>query len=144
MNSYPVWWDKTLTLYNKYEDDKGQITWYKTVLEDCFWKYTGNHVRVNDSVIATNDTICRIPKSDDYLDYYEWEQLTDKSSYFTIGRGDIIVCGEVADDINEYESGHRSTDLLNKYRAQGCIEVVEFAINVGKGRVNEHYFVKGV
>ena len=144
MSDYPIWWDTTLTLYNKYEDDKGEITWYRTVLTNCFWKFTGEEVRVNDSVLATKDTICRIPKNDKYLKRYLWVVSDDKSSVFTLGRGDIIVCGEVSDEIDEYEIGQRATDILNKYREQGCVEVTEFNDDTGVGRVCEHYFVKGI
>lgn len=144
MSNYPEWWDTTLTLYNKYTDSKGEIFWYMTVLKDCFWKYTGEEVRVNDSVLSTKDTICRIPKNSDFLERYEWEQLEDKTSRFTLGRGDILVRGEVEDTIDEYTRGQRSTDLLDKYREQGCVEITEYRINTGRGRALEHYFVRGV
>lgn len=144
MNSYPVWWDTTLTLYNKFTDTDGRVTWYRTVLEGCFWKYTGEEVRVNDSVLATKDTICRIRKNSSFLERYEWLKLEDKSEFFTLGRGDILVRGEIDDDINEYEKGSRSTDLLNTYREQGCIEITEYRIDTGAGRVAEHYFVRGI
>ena len=144
MNNYPIWWDKTLTLYNKYTDRSGEVSWYKTVLEGCLWKYTGEEVRVNDSVLATKDTICRIPKSSDFLTKDEWNALDDKTANFTLGRGDILVLGEVEDVIDEYERGNRSTDLLDKYRERGCVEITEYRDNTGIGRVNEHYFVRGI
>lgn len=143
-NYFPEWWDKTLTLYNKYTASNGEITWYRTVLEDCFWKYTGEEVRVNDSVLATKDTTCRIPKNSDFLTKDEWNEQSDKSSYFTLGRGDILVLGEVDDTISEYTRGERSTDLLNKYRERGCVEITEYRDNTGAGRVSEHYFVRGI
>lgn len=68
----------------------------------------------------------------------------DKSAYFTVGLGDIIVKGEVADSIDEYVSGKRSSDLLQKYKMQGCIEVQKVAINTGGGRNSPHYYVEGV
>ena len=143
MNNYPVWWDTTVTLYNKYEDSKGEVTWYRTVLEGCFWKYTGEFTRTKDSGVGSTSAICRIRHNSDYVDRQEWEEQDDKSSFFTIGREDILVKGEVDDEIDEYQSGSRSSDLLNKYRNQGCIEITEYTINIGAGRVNEHYLVKG-
>lgn len=145
-NQYPIWWDKQLTLYNKYTSSNGEVTWYRTVLESCFWKYTGEEVRVNDNVLATKDTTCRIPivQQVSYLPKDEWNELPDKLTHFTLGRGDILVLGEVSDTINEYSRGERSTDLLNKYRERGCIEITEYRDNTGAGRVNEHYFVRGI
>lgn len=143
-NYYPVWWDKTLTLYNKYTESNGQVTWYRTVLEGCFWKYTGEEVRVNESVLATKDTTCRIPKNLSFKPKAQWNELSDKSANFTLGRGDILVLGAVFDNIDEYTRGERSTDLLTKYREQGCIEINEYRDNTGAGRVCEHYFVRGI
>lgn len=145
---YPLWWDTTVTIYNKAEDPQTNIvTWYRTVLPDCFWKYAGNQVTIGEVVLDTKSILCRIPKDSRFLERHEWLSLPNdqKGNFFTVGQGDIIVKGEVTEEINEYESGHRSTDFLAKYRMlQGCMEVREFAINAGAGRNNEHYFVRGL
>jgi len=147
MSSYPAWWDTTLTVYNKFEDKlTNKITWYRTVLTDCFWKYTGNKVTVNDVVLETNNTIARIPESENFREKYVWVDLPadQKEQYFTLGEGDIVINGEVTDEINEYQKGHRSSDLISKYKPlRGCIEVEAVAINVGTMRVNPHYWVRG-
>lgn len=147
-NYYPIWWDTTLTVFNKHVDSQTQvITWYKTVVENCFWKNAGIKVNINNVVIETDDTLCRIPKDDRFLEYDKWiEQPNDsKANYFTLRPGDIIVKGEVDDTINEYRNGQRSTDLLTKYKElQGCMTIKEVGINVGPGRCNEHYYVKGI
>jgi hypothetical protein len=155
MNKYPVWWDTTITIYNKHENpETGVITWYHHTISNCFWKYTGNKIAFsnyysanNSMVLETNDTICRIPINEIYTPNYTWINIPNdqKGNYFTLKLGDIIVKGEVDDEINEYQSGHRSTDLVAKYKAlQGCIEITKFSENIGNGRVNEHYYVKGV
>ena len=148
MNSYPEWWNQTLTIYNKFTNPETRVvTWYKTVVEKCFWKYTGNKLTVGETTIETDTTLCRIPKDTKYIDKHEWEELPDeqKSAYFTLGPGDIIVKGEVEDVVNEYESGNRSSDLLTKYRKlQGCMLVERCSVNTGVGRGMEHYYVKGV
>lgn len=147
-NPYPVWWETTITIYNRYEDPlTNVISWYSSVVKNCFWKYAGNKVTINNVTLETNNTICRIPKDAKFKEKYEWVQLpNDKmGNYFTLGRGDIIVRGEVSDIIDEYTSGTRSTDLIAKYKElQGCIEVEEIEINTGKGRNNEHYYVRGI
>ena len=147
MSNYPIWWDTTVTVYNRYEDSQTQIvTWFRTVVPGCFWKYAGDKVAVGTVVLDTKSVLCRIRKSQQFMEKYQWQQLPndEMSDYFTIGLGDIMVKGEVLDEIDEYTSGRRSTDLLEKYRnLQGCMEVEDFSINTGIGRNNEHYLVRG-
>lgn len=148
MGNYPVWWETTITVYNKYEDTQTDlIKWYRHTIANCFFKLSGTKVTINDTVIDTNTTICRIPQNDSFKERYEWEALPAdiKEGYFTLGQGDIIVKGAVDDEIDEYTKGKRSTDFLTKYkRLQGCIEVEQVSINTGKGRCNPHYYVTGV
>lgn len=148
VNNYPEWWNQSITIYNKYVDPKTRVvTWYKFDIDKCFWKYTGNKVTIGESTIETDNTICRIPKNENYLDKHEWELLTDdaKKEKFTLGTGDIIVKGKIEDEINEYQSGSRSSDLLTKYRnLQGCMQIERCAVNTGTGLGIEHYYVKGV
>lgn len=145
---YPQWWDATLTIYNRYTDSQTDIvTWYRHTVDRCFWKYTGDKVTINQTVLETDNTIARIPEQEDFLERYQWEALPNDqmSDYFTLSPQDIIVKGKVDDEIDEYTKGHRSTDLIDKYkRLQGCMEIEELAINVGGGRNNPHYFVKGI
>ena len=145
MNNYPSWWNCTITVYNRYEDSTGLITWYRTVVPNCFWKYVGDTVTVGETTLETNSTICRVPIDKNFVEKFEWIALEDKSSKFTFGVDDIVVLGEVDDVIDEYESGKRSSDLLIKYHnLQGCMKVVRCSINVGGGRGNEHYYIKGI
>lgn len=148
MNNYPEWWSTTITVYNKYTDPQtDMVVWYRTVVENAFWKYVGEKLVIGKTVLETNNTICRIRKDDRFLEKYEWLQIPNynMSNYFTLGKGDIIVKGEVSDIIDEYQSGKRSTDLINKYKElQGCMTIEEIAINVGDNRCNEHYLAKGV
>jgi len=146
-NHYPSWWNTTITIYNKYEDPLTQvITWYRKVVSGCFWKHSGDRVTIDKIVLDTKNIICRIPINSNFLERHEWEsQPNDKmSDYFTLSVGDIIVKGEVSDDINEYQSGYRSSDLLDKYKTQGCLKIEEWSNNTGGGRGNEHYYVRGI
>jgi hypothetical protein len=148
VNEYPIWWSDTLTIYNKYTNPETRVvTWYKYVLNGCFWKYTGNKVTINETIIETDNTLCRIPENDKFLERHEWENLPEESKkeYFTLSTGDIIVKGNVEDVIDEYTSGKRSSDLLTKYRKlQGCMLVEKCSINTGIGRGINHYCVRGV
>lgn len=146
MSKYPEWWNATITVFNKYEDPTTrQITWYKTVLRNCFWKYTGNKIVVGETALETTTTICRIPISAAFLEGRIWNDARDKSKHFTLSVSDIIILGEVKDEINEYASGYRSSDILTKYKKYGeCMVIDRCAINAGPGRGMEHYYVRGV
>ena len=148
MNNYPSWWDTTITIFNKYTDPMTQVvTWYKTTVEGCFWKNVYDKAKIGEVVLETNSIICRIRKDERYADTETWLALPadSKANHFTLGQGHIIIKGTVADTINEYQSGYRSTDILAKYkRLQRCLEIQQAADYTGGGRGNEHYFVKGV
>lgn len=147
MNNYPVWWDQDLTIYNRYEDPTTQlVTWYSHTVSNCFWKYLRDVLKVDEVTLETNKTICRIPKDIAFKERHEWINITNDTmgNYWTLGVGDIIVRGAVTDEINEYLSGHRSSDLIAKYKElQGCLQIEAVAINIGPGRCNEHYYVSG-
>ena len=141
-NVYPDWWCDTVTLYNRYEAPNGEITWYRTVLKGCFWKYITDYERVGNETQIIKVLLCRVRKNSRYMDCYEWQELQDKSDTFTFNEGDILIKGEVEDSIDEYTKGQRASDLLKKYKDR-CAEITESRDNTGIGRVDEHYLVRG-
>lgn len=146
---YPVWWDTVITIYNKFEDPQTHlITWFRHVLQDVFWKYERDKLSIGNETIEIEKTICRIPEQlDDFRENYVWIALPNymMGEYFTLSRGDIIVRGNVQDEIDEYQQGYRSTDLIQKYKnMQGCIEIESVSLNIGTGRVYPHYLVEGI
>ena len=147
MNHYPSWWNETITIYNKYQDPVSRlITWHRHVVEGAFWKNIGNKVVIDKTVIETDTIICRLRKDDKFLPRYEWLKMVNDQmdEYYTLGRGDIIVFGDVDDEIDEYTNSYKSTDLVKKYKdLQGCMTIDEVAINVNGGRGNEHYIPRG-
>ena len=147
MNNYPVWWDSTITIYNKYQDPQTRVVrWIRNVVNGVFWKAVGDKIIIGNTSIDTGKILCRIRKDTRYMPKHEWLQIPndEMQDYFTLGKGDIIILGEVEDVVNEGQSGQRSTDLITKYKdLQGCMSIEEIAINIGAGRVNEHYLVKG-
>ena len=148
MNNYAEWWDDTVTVYNKWEDPQTRrISWYRTILTDCFYKDVGENVKINNVDLETDNILCRIPIKDNYMKPYLWVALPNdqKGDFFTLKQGDIIVEGEVLEDIDEYTQGHRSTDFTAKYKAlQGCMTIERVGDNTGVGRGNEHYRVSGI
>lgn len=147
MNNYPQWWDTTVTLYNKYIDaETREVKWFRHVLRDCFYKHTLEKVTVNDTTISSDATICRVRVNDSFIRKDEWNKLQDddKTKYFTLCAGDIVVADEVDFEIDEYEKGKRSSDLIQSHKDwPGCFMIEIVNINVGGGRGNEHYYVKG-
>lgn len=146
MNNYPKWWDATITLYNKYiNPDTKEISWYRHILENCFWKDTNNREIIQDMVLETNYIICRIPKNDLYLPRYEWVNLEDKSQNFTFGVGDILVDGSIEEDIDEYSKDMRSSDFLKRHKdIYGCMTIQRFQDDTGSIRNNPHYYIRGI
>lgn len=148
MSNFPDWWDKKITIYNKYVDEATRVvTWYKTILTDplSFWKQVGDKTVIGNVAVDTKSIICRIPQTSKYISLKEWLALEDKSTKFTLQQSDIIVVGECEDDINEYESGKRSTDFLAKHRKfEDCMEIKQFAIDTMNGMLFKHYVVKGL
>lgn len=148
MSNYPIWWDTTITIYNRFEDPQTQyVRWFRNTVKKCFWKYVGDKINIGNVLLETNNIICRIPKNARFLERYEWVQVPndEKEQYFTLGQRDIIVRGEVEDEIDEYVEGKGAQDLVIKYKAlQGCMEIEQVAINVGPGRNNEHYYIRGI
>ena len=146
MSNYPEWWDRTVTVYNMYKDPTtAVVTWYSTVLTGCFWKDVGTKVTVGNTVVETEDIICRIPEKDSYVSPFEWFEREDKSDVFTLKQGDIIILGECDDKIDEYTKGQRSTDLLKKYHSvDSCMEIKKVAIDTMTGMMLPHYRIVGV
>lgn len=148
MNNYPEWWNTTITVYNKFTDPQTQIVrWFRTVIENCFWKSTGNRVVVGNTALDTKNIICRIRKDTRFKETLVWNELPNDTmqNYFTLSPGDIIVKGAVEDVIDEYTAGKRSSDLLKKYRAANyCMEIQSVSDNSGKSFGNQHYYVMGI
>lgn len=147
MANYPVWWDTTITVFNKYEDPQTNvITWYKTVLNNCFWKNDFQRLKMGDIEVETDSIICRIPENSNFRENQNWVKIPNDqmNNYFTLAHGDIIIRGDVNINIDEYTDGRRSSDIIESCKAQGCMVIDRFSINTGIGRGLPHYHVQGV
>lgn len=137
-------WDKTITLYNRSEDEQtGIIKWYRHNLNKCFYKRTNNKISVGDVQLQTDSTIIRIPAQSVFLPPYEWAELPNdiKGDYMTAQSGDLIFLGNVTDEIDEYTKGQRSSDLIAKYKALGSVFVT--SVNINDFMPGAHYLIKG-
>ena len=144
--NYPEWWDKTVTVYNKYEDETThQITWYRHVVDGCFWQDVGNKLKMGETILEGNQLICRIRENASYLNKYAWTNSESKDDFFTLGLQDILILGSVDDEIDEYTSGKRATDVIAKYKQiTGVLEIESVSDDTGPGRCNPHYRVRGI
>ena len=147
VNQYPPWWDTTITVYNKYVDPASKKTlWLRHKVDGCFWKQSDDKIKIGNTVLETDNITCRVRIDPLFVPANAWKTLPeeDKLVYFTLGVGDIVVRGEVTDEVDEYTAGQRSSDLLTKYHStQDCLQIEKVVINVGN-RGMEHYRVKGV
>lgn len=137
-------WNKTITLYNRYEDEvTGIIHWYRHVLKDCFIKRTNNKVTVGDVQLQTNNNIVRIHVQDNYLPPHKWCNLPNdqKEDYITLQNGDLIFFDEIAEEIDELAPGKRSNEIVQKYSSVGSMVIN--AININDFVPGAHYFVRG-
>ena len=145
--SYPVWWESTITLFNRYQDPLTDlITWRRTVIKDCFVKRAHNRIIIGNTSIETGNKLVRIREDERYLTYSKWIELPNdvRSQYFTLHLGDLIVFYEVDDVIDEYTDGHRFNDISAKYKDMNeCMIITSYQENIGSGRVDPHYFVMG-
>ena len=137
---YPDWWNKTITVYNKYIDDENRcVTWHRHVLQGCYFgtketkSISGTEVQLSSSLIA------RVPYSFAYLPAHKWI-ATEKGEYFTFQTGDIIIGCECEATIDESTKGSRSDDLLSQYPGNAFMIKV-FADNTGVEL--RHYKVEG-
>lgn len=139
-----MFWDKTITLYNRYENDEtGEIIWYRHLFHNCFVKQTNNKTNVGGVQLTTTDNIIRIPAQDNYIPPYDWKKTPNsiKGKKPTLQVGDLIFLAEINDIIDENTSGQRSSDLIAKYKALGSVFVT--SVNINTSLPNAHYFVKG-
>ena len=139
-----MFWNKTITLYNKYTDEQtGIIRWYRHSLENCFYKSTNNKINVGSVQLQTDDNVIRIPEQRNYLTPFKWLELPNdkKGEFMTLQSDDLIFLGEVTEEIDEYTQGKRSNDIVKKYSSLGSVFVN--SVNVNDFVPGAHYFVRG-
>lgn len=147
MSDYPMWWNKTITVYNKFKDPQTQIIrWYRTVLNNCFWQNNFQRFKMGDVEVKSDSILCRIPENGSFKEKHLWVKIPNDlmGNYFTLAQGDVVILGEVEDEINEYQNGSRSSDVVAKYKDQGCMVIDKFSNNTGLGLGLPHYHIEGV
>lgn len=118
----------TITLYNRIQaaDSKDKKEhWKRTVLHNCFWKAQVNTNFNTTQASVQNTYVVRIPKDGRYLTYAEYKDSPEE--HFTVSQGDIVICGECAEEIT-VESGKTAAQVLNRYKPS-AFKVTAFSDN---------------
>lgn len=129
----------TITLYNKYEDRSNGPTvtvWKKTVLNNCYFGAVSGKSLSDTTLSEQNSFVCRIPENNAFTEDYNGADNT-----FTLRPGDIIVKGDIAEEIADVK-GIRASDLLSRYAGKSFV-VKSVSINTVIP-FDKHYRASGV
>lgn len=121
---YPEWWNRTVTLYNKYKDENNKVKYNRVVVDGCF--VSRGTLKQLNGTISINDSsyVCRFRYKDD----------------LKINTGDIIITKVVEDEIDENDVNKTSNKLLKKYLDESFV-VKNTKINLDIDP--KHYYASG-
>ena len=108
----------TITIYNclkAVDSATGKDIWYKTVINNCFYKVIGSLQISGTTLISAPSYVVRIPQSEKYLPYKEWISNTDKANHFTISETDLIIHGAPSESITGV-APLTATNLVTLYK----------------------------
>ena len=123
----------TITLLNKLKR-KDSITnldiWYKTLIQDCVYK-KDKISNVTGSVVSMGQEFTiLIPFTSKYIPYNEWKKLEDKTGVYTLSTQDVIILGEVTEEVTD----KNIVQIKNDYEPNTCeirsIEQVDQKLSV--------------
>lgn len=95
----------TVTVFHQQkneENPKNAPEWIKYTCNGCYFGTETIKQVSGTSLIPASNYVCRIPKK------------SDNGAILVVMPGDIIVKGEIADEVTDV-AGKRPADLLNKY-----------------------------
>lgn len=109
----------TVTLLNrlqKKDSVTGLDVWYKTIITNCDYKKE-RITDMNGTTVAmgTQFTIL-IPFTGKYLPYREWKKLEDKTGFYTLSTKDIVILGEVTENVTP----SNVIQIKNDYSPDAC------------------------
>lgn len=102
-----------ITIYNRYFVSRVE-TYQRTVIKNVVWEATKAVSGRSTGVLASNVATVFIPmaRGTDYLKPKAWQALVTKTGNWTLQEGDVIVRGEVTDNIT---TEYKLTDLRAEY-----------------------------
>lgn len=102
-----------ITIYNRYFVSRVE-TYQRTVIKNVVWEATKAVSGRSTGVLASNVATVFIPmqRGADYLKPKAWQALVTKTGNWTLQEGDVIVRGEVTQEIT---TEYSLSDLRNAY-----------------------------
>lgn len=98
------YWNDVITLYRREEAQDGSVSWERSMHSGCFFQQRTMRERINGAELQPVHIVCRIP-----------------APFPDVRVGDIIIRGEINDEIDEYAAGKRSADLLKRYAGEAML-----------------------
>lgn len=91
-----------ITIYNKTITNRAEV-FYRTVIRNVGWQATKAIMGTKQGALASNVATIFIPSggNTEYLPPKSWQALSDKSSNWTLQEGDVIVRGNVPEELSE-------------------------------------------
>ena len=109
----------TITLLNKLKRKDSSTNldvWFKTIIRNCqFKKTTISNISGNTVSMGQQFTIL-IPFTGGYVPYKDWKSLEDKSGVYTLSNQDVIILGEVTEEVTT----QNITQIKNDYEPNTC------------------------
>ena len=121
----------TVTLYNRTENADGESVWRKTVLKNVYQSRQTKLAVADGAKSLIKVNFLMIPKHGGYVspDKYDGDG-------FTLQVGDIVVSGEISDDIPDADSGN---NLIKKYGERAWV-IKTVSDNTMPGMRTAHYY----
>jgi len=136
----------SLTIYNYYRDSSnGNVEWYRTQLKGLMWTEktqtsvsADRHINIAQMVSVTIP-LQKLTCDKEYISSVEWQNLDDKSAYWTVNtKGqDVIVKGLIDKELSQ---DYPSTNLKKDY--ESVATVISFADNTSRDKL-KHYRIGG-
>lgn len=130
------------TIFNRWRNPSTKKDeWFRHVIPVLVrWKSRTERSVSGTSASVANTYVVVMPPSDQYMPETEWKQLSDKSRYFTLQKGDLLALGEVDAEITGIAPNRESEVKAALEPNVMTIKSIEDNTRVVHGR---HYRLEG-
>lgn len=124
-----------MTVYNKYVDNRAE-KYQRTVLSAVLWDSSAATIKRRSADMQNNKAVIALPHyiGAAYLKAKAWLALANKTAFWTLQAGDVVVRGTVTDEIT---NGFAISALRAKY--DDVLEIVSVAF-MDQGSPNTHHW----
>lgn len=124
-----------MTVYNKFIQSRAE-KYQRTALAAVLWDSSSATIKRRSADLQSNKAVIALPRSLGvaYLNPKAWQAANNKSEFWTLQEGDIVVRGTVADEIT---GGFTISSLRAKY--DDVLEIVSVAF-MDQGSLNTHHW----